>query len=76
MSESTTTLAEAEPADGPYFRSREAAAYLKFTERHVRLLAEQGKLAHIRIGRSLRFRRIDLDSFMAAHLVEARGSMS
>jgi len=76
VSESTIILAEAEPADGPYFRSREAAAYLKFAERHVRLLAEQGKLAHIRIGRSLRFRRADLDAFMAAHRVEARGSTS
>jgi excisionase family DNA binding protein len=48
-----------------------AAAYLATTERHVRDLQARRQLASVRIGRLVRFRRADLDRYIAKNTVEA-----
>ena len=72
MASSSTIPTVAEAAADPYLNANEAAAVLRFTPQHLRLLARRGEIPHIKIGRTLRFRRVDLDGWMAAHLVGAR----
>ena len=48
-----------------------AARYLCTTPRHVRELWAKRYLAAIKVGRSVRFARADLDAFIAANRVEA-----
>jgi excisionase family DNA binding protein len=43
---------------------RQAAAYLATTERHVRRLVNERRLAFVKLGNKLRFRPEDLDSFI------------
>lgn len=43
----------------------EAAAYLGFSLSTIHRLTRAGELAHVRVGRLIRFRREDLDSFLA-----------
>lgn len=44
--------------------AREAAAVLRVSERTVWALAKQGKLAAVRIGRAVRYRREDIQAFV------------
>jgi excisionase family DNA binding protein len=46
-----------------------AARYLCTTTRHVRELWTRRKLAAIKVGRSVRFTKADLDAFIAANRV-------
>ncbi len=48
-----------------------AASYLGTTERRVRELWARRELAGIKVGRSVRFARVDLDDFIASHRVKA-----
>ena len=48
-----------------------AAAYLGTTERHVQRLWAERRIPAVKIGRKVRFRVSDLDSWIAAHTVEA-----
>jgi excisionase family DNA binding protein len=52
--------------------AEEAAAYLNISERHIRRLVHEGRLAHLKFGSLLRFLPADLDSFIAASRVSAR----
>jgi excisionase family DNA binding protein len=49
----------------------EAARYLCTTPRHVRELWATRCLAAIKVGRSVRFSRPDLDAFIAARRIKA-----
>lgn len=44
--------------------SREAAAYLKSSERWLR----DQPIPRAKVGRLVRYRRVDLDAFLASHL--------
>jgi excisionase family DNA binding protein len=46
-----------------------AAAYLCTTPRHVRELWARRQLAAIKVGRCVRFTKVDLDAFIAANRV-------
>ena len=48
-----------------------AARYLCTTTRHVRELWARRELAAIKVGRSVRFIKTDLDAFIAANRVRA-----
>ena len=48
----------------------EAAAYLNVTERYVRRLVAERRVAYHKVGRLLRFRRADLDALFEAGRVE------
>ncbi|MGH9104629.1 MAG: excisionase family DNA-binding protein [Acidimicrobiales bacterium] len=48
-----------------------AARYLCTTARHVRELWAKRQLAAIKVGRSVRFSKADLDAFIAANRVRA-----
>ncbi len=48
-----------------------AARYLCTTSRHVRELWARRELAAIKVGRSVRFTKADLDAFIAANRVGA-----
>lgn len=48
-----------------------AARYLCTTARHVRELWARRELAAIKVGRSVRFAKADLDAFIAANRVRA-----
>ena len=43
----------------------EAAAYLGVSLSTIHRLTRAGELAHVRVGRLIRFRREDLDAFLA-----------
>lgn len=47
------------------FDVREAAAFLGITAGTVYRLTRAGELPHVRIGRSIRFRIVDLDDYLA-----------
>ena len=51
---------------------REAARFLSVSERQVWNLQNDGRLPHVRIGRSVRFRVSDLEAFIEARTVNAR----
>ena len=51
----------------PLLKVAEAAEYLSVSADTVRRLITSGKLPHARIGNSIRFRRSDLDTFVAAN---------
>jgi len=48
-----------------------AACYLGTTPRHVRELWARRELAAIKVGRSVRFAKADLDAFIATNRVRA-----
>lgn len=47
----------------------EVAAYLKVSEWTVRDWVRQGRIPHVKLGRALRFRESDLESFVCARVV-------
>ena len=51
------------PAPG-LWEKEEAAAYLRLSVSTILRLVRAGELPHFRIGRSLRFRREDLDGYI------------
>jgi len=59
------TMAEAE---GEILTLEEVAAYLKAGKRTVYRLAAEGKLPAFKLGGTWRFRRSDLDEWIAANL--------
>lgn len=48
----------------PLMTAEEAAAYLKLNEGTVRHMAASGTIPKVKIGRSLRFRRSDLNAWI------------
>jgi excisionase family DNA binding protein len=54
--------------DKALLTAEEAAAYLTISRTYVYDLKGSGKLRHVKIGRCLRFRKIDLDAFIEAQL--------
>ena len=48
----------------------EAANYLNVTERYMRRLVAERRIAYHKLGRLLRFRRADLEDFLQAGRVE------
>lgn len=48
-----------------------AADYLDDSERHLRRLVAERKIAFVKVGRKVRFRKSDLDAFVTANVVEA-----
>lgn len=49
---------------------REAAAYLNVTERYMRRLVAERRVAYHKLGRLLRFRPSDLDQLLQAGRIE------
>lgn len=49
-----------------------AARYLSISERHLANLLADGRLASVRIGRSVRFHVTDLDEFIRRRTIKAR----
>ena len=43
---------------------REAALYLSTTERHIRILWQERRIAAVKIGRRVRFTKEDLDAYI------------
>lgn len=43
---------------------REAAAYLAVTDTTLRRMIRRGEIPHTRVGRSIRFRLVDLDAYL------------
>jgi excisionase family DNA binding protein len=50
----------------------QAAEILNCSPRLVRTLVARKELSHVRVGRAIRFRRVDLDEYIEAHVHEAR----
>lgn len=59
------------PGTGPeeFFTAREASRYLKSSERWLR----DQPIPRVRVGRLVRYRKRDLDAFMASHLTGQEG---
>lgn len=73
MSKTTTAAARVAPAPAdPFFTIAEAAVYLGQTERWVRRHLEEGTLPRTKMGRAVRFRKSDLDKWIAAHTSTSR----
>ena len=67
---SRVSLAAQEPE--PWIDAEEAAAYLSKPKSRLYDLAAEGALPHGRDGRSVLFRRSDLDAYLLAHSKEKR----
>jgi excisionase family DNA binding protein len=52
----------------------EAARYLNVTDRYIRRLVAEQRIAYFKVGRLLRFAAIDLDAYLAACRVEPAAS--
>ncbi len=50
----------------------EAARYLGTSERHMRRLYSERRVAFVKVGKYVRFRRSDLDAFVTAARVDAQ----
>lgn len=48
-----------------------AAQYMTITPRHMRRLVAERRVTFLKVGRLLRFRRSDLDQYLADHQVAA-----
>ena len=56
-------------------KSGQAARYLGISRRHLATLTAQGRVSFVRIGpRCNLFKRSDLDTFIEAHTIRARGA--
>ena len=51
---------------------REAAQFLRTTERHINSLVERGVLGHCRVGRYVMFSKHDLQQYVASTHVEPK----
>jgi excisionase family DNA binding protein len=63
------SLPEGHPLPESLLNYAEAAELLGTTPRHVRDLQATRRLASCRVGRLVRFRRADLDNYIAANSV-------
>ena len=61
------------PEPGQLLRSRDAADLLAISERKLWELQNAGAIPVIRLGRMVRFRRSDLDLWIASHREIGRG---
>ena len=52
----------------------EAARYLNVTDRYIRRLVAEQRIAYFKVGRLLRFAAVDLDAYLAACRVEPAAS--
>lgn len=57
-------------ADGEILTLDEVAAYLKAGKKTVYRLAQQGQIPGFKLGGTWRFRRIELDRWIAAQIAE------
>lgn len=57
-------------ADGEILTLEEVAAYLKAGKETVYRLAQQGQIPSFKLGGTWRFRRIELDRWIAAQIAE------
>lgn len=57
-------------ADGEILTLEEVAAYLKAGKKTVYRLAQQGQIPSFKLGGTWRFRRIELDRWIAAQIAE------
>jgi excisionase family DNA binding protein len=48
-----------------------AAVYMDDTVRHLRRLVDERRIPFTRVGGKIRFRKSDLDAYIAEHVVEA-----
>ena len=55
--------------DQQYFDEAEAAVYTRVTVGTLRKANERGELPKIKVGRTLVYRRVDLDEWMNSQLV-------
>ena len=67
------------PEDGRFGDQRplslpEAARYLNVTDRYIRRLVAEQRIAYFKVGRLLRFAAVDLDAYLAACRVEPAAS--
>jgi excisionase family DNA binding protein len=58
----------------PLYNYQEAAELLHTTARHVERLVADGRLSYLRVGHFVRFSPMDIDEFLAACRVNARGA--
>lgn len=58
-------------ADDAVLNYEEAARYLGTSRRHLERLVEERRITHRKIGRFVRFRRSDLELFLATARVPA-----
>ncbi|OCB02198.1 transcriptional regulator [Acidithiobacillus ferrivorans] len=57
-------------ADGEILTLEEVAAYLKVGKKTVYRLAQQGQIPSFKLGGTWRFRRTELDRWIAAQIAE------
>jgi excisionase family DNA binding protein len=59
---------ESDPSKSILLLPRDAAAMLAVSERKLWGLASSGQLPYVRIGASRRYRRVDLENFVAGQV--------
>ena len=67
VSDRGATGGHSKQADSELLGVAEAAPYLNTSERHVRRLRAEHRLRYVTVRAKLRFRRDDLDGFIAAN---------
>jgi excisionase family DNA binding protein len=66
------SLAEKDPETNTALLDRaQAAAYLSTSERHIARLWAERRISAVKVGGLVRWRREDLDSYIASRTVEA-----
>jgi excisionase family DNA binding protein len=65
---------EPSPPATPLRTAREAAQYLRISERHLWTITKEGRLRSIRIDRCVRYRPADLDAFIESCRTDAKGA--
>ncbi len=58
------------PSSDDWLGSPAAATYLGVSQRLVYKLADQGDLRGYKLGRVIRFRRVDLDAYLEANVIQ------
>lgn len=74
MSNITTTTMPNNAPDDRLLTAREAAAYLGYAEGTVRNKVSQNDIPHVRLGRTLRFRKSELDRWIIDQTAAAEES--
>ena len=62
----STPMTGHEPDDGPLWTAEDVAEYLRLKPGTVRKMAREGELPAIRLKRSWRFRKADIDRYIIA----------
>lgn len=68
-----TRMSETNDTKSRLFRTDDAASYLEIGRRTLQELVTNREIGFIKIGRSIRFDRADLDQFIDARRVQAKG---